>query len=323
MQKVAILMASYNGEVYIKKQIQSIIDQSFHNWMLIIRDDGSTDNTVSIIKEFQKIDKRIMLIEADSPYHGPFINFHYLINYARNLSGFDYFFFADQDDLWETNKLNLINKSFNKEGQPELIYTDMSIIDGDDNIIIESNNAMRGIELPNKLQLYFNHSYIWGCTVAINKALLEIVPEINIDQDFHIVEILSHDNYFAKFALEFGRVSFINKQLIKYRRHSSNVSEISKVRVGLTESFRALLYQFEKNSEKYANCYSQTLYMIENSRKVQKSSTLDEIESIIRNGGFKSINYLIKNNIKKNQLIKTLAVYFVFIFGSYKKYLRR
>ena len=49
-----------------------------------------------------------MLIEADSPYHGPFINFHYLINYARNLSGFDYFFFADQDDLWETNKLNLM-----------------------------------------------------------------------------------------------------------------------------------------------------------------------------------------------------------------------
>lgn len=321
-KKVAILMASYNGENYIEKQINSIIDQTYQDWELFIRDDGSIDSTVQIIENFVARDQRIHLIKSDSDYHGAFVNFHYLINGMKDAPLFDYYYYCDQDDIWMKNKIEVMNSSFNKEGIPELIYSDMAIIDGNDNIIVPSNNADRSIELPNNKQLYFTHSYIWGCAVAFNQELFELVPKVNINSDIKIINILSHDNYYAKFALEYGKVTYLNQPLIKYRRHFNNVSVISKAKVGLKDIIKMALTDYLKIVELHANGYIQTLYMIRIAREIGlENNKLNDIEKVIRSGGWKAVSYLIKNRIKKNQPSKTFIFYLIFLTGIYKKYL--
>ena len=83
MKTVLILMVSYNGEKYIKKQIDSIINQTYSNWKLIIQDDGSSDKTIEIIEKYTLEDNRIQLKKNTTQYHGAFEKLHVLINYAK------------------------------------------------------------------------------------------------------------------------------------------------------------------------------------------------------------------------------------------------
>ncbi|MFT9273881.1 MAG: glycosyltransferase, partial [Liquorilactobacillus nagelii] len=73
--KVAIMMATYNGQKYLDKQIDSILDQTYHNWELFISDDKSKDETLEILKKYQKKDSRIKKIIVNNGVHGSFTNF--------------------------------------------------------------------------------------------------------------------------------------------------------------------------------------------------------------------------------------------------------
>ena len=110
MQKLslAILMATYNGEEFIREQINSILNQTYKNWKLIIHDDGSTDNTVDIIKEYtKKYPNKIILIEDNIKCNGAKENFSHLIKIAYKNFNFDYILFSDQDDIWLPNKIEV------------------------------------------------------------------------------------------------------------------------------------------------------------------------------------------------------------------------
>lgn len=105
---VAILMATYNGDKYIEEQIQSIINQTYKNWQLFIRDDGSSDETLKIIKNFTNIDHRIHKITDNLGNLGPCLNFNELI---KTHLEYKYIMFADQDDVWLENKIMIsVNK---------------------------------------------------------------------------------------------------------------------------------------------------------------------------------------------------------------------
>ena len=95
-----ILMTSFNGEKYICEQIESICKQTLKDWHLLIRDDGSSDKTIDIIRSFMAKDSRIELIKNETEQHGAYLNFWTLIEYAKALPAYDYYFFADQDDVW-------------------------------------------------------------------------------------------------------------------------------------------------------------------------------------------------------------------------------
>ena len=102
--KVNILMSTYNGQQFLAEQIRSIQEQSYTDWTLFIRDDGSSDNTKEILKDFEHQDSRIHLIDNDkSDNLGVIKSFHKLVNHDRA----DYYFFSDQEDVWLPNKLEL------------------------------------------------------------------------------------------------------------------------------------------------------------------------------------------------------------------------
>lgn len=322
MIDVAILMATYNGEKYIAEQIDSIINQTYKDWKLYIRDDGSTDATLDIIKEYAYKDPRIVIVENNDRYHGAFINFHYLLNYMHDVEKYNYYFFCDQDDIWMENKIELVINSFNNANIPELIYSDMTIINEIGEVISESRNRERSMVLPNDKQLYFTHLYIWGCTVAFNKELFNIVPLSKLEKNIEIFKVLSHDNYFAKFALECGKVTFIDSPLIKYRRHGKNVSDYSAKKMSIIDVIKKIIFEFDKTVKIQAINYSQTLFTISTMKSVGiVNEKLRRITDVINRGGIKAIVYLYANGIKKETFAKNLGMYFIFLTKKYKKYI--
>ena len=102
--KIDILMATYNGGKYVEEQLKSIISQSYENWNLVIRDDGSGDNTLKILNEYSKSDKRIHIILDNKGNLGLVKNFEELMKRSTE----EYIMFSDQDDVWVDNKINIL-----------------------------------------------------------------------------------------------------------------------------------------------------------------------------------------------------------------------
>lgn len=211
---IDILLATYNGEKYIKAQILSLLSQTYEDWRLIIHDDGSTDKTIDIIKELQKMDSRIDLIEDGIKCGGAGANFmHLLKNYTKS----EYAVFCDQDDVWLENKLTELLKVMNLHSNnhyPVLIYCDGYAWSSSNKILFESisqNHAKKLCEF-----IIFNSGY-QGCSIMMNKGLIEIAR--NYTGYLH-----HHDDLVSLVAHTFGKVFFLDKQLMLYRQHENAVT---------------------------------------------------------------------------------------------------
>ena len=215
---VDIIMATYNGSKYIEQQIDSIISQTYTNWRLYIRDDGSTDNTVEIIKRYlKKYKNKIILIEDEKKGLGSKMNFAELMKYVES----DYCMFADQDDFWLEDKVEvslkkmkeLENKLIDK---PILVHSDLKVVDENLNIINESFFKYQNINPEhNKLNNLFVWNTVTGCTAMLNRELIRLCK--NIPEN-----CVMHDWWIALVASSMGMIYTIRDQTILYRQHSNN-----------------------------------------------------------------------------------------------------
>lgn len=219
--KVSILLSTYNGEKYIKQQIDSLLNQSYKNFNLYIRDDGSTDSTISIINLIN--DSRIHLLSDSLGNIGPTGSFIELI---KNINS-DIYLFCDQDDIWLSNKLEKTVYSINKIGINNLIlfHSDLHLVDSNINHYKITFNNHEKIKLPEDYELrqLFLQNCIVGCTIGITNSLVEKskIREVNYKQ------IAMHDWWFALVAKKFGSIQFSETPTILYRQHSSNASGTS------------------------------------------------------------------------------------------------
>jgi len=217
---INILMATFNGERYIEEQIESIVNQSFKKWKLFVRDDGSTDSTVNIIKKFVDGNpEKIFFIESVNQPSGAKGNF------ARLLGSTDaeYFMFCDQDDVWLPDKVELtFNRMLEVEKEngsrvPILIHTDLKVTDENLQIHAESFSKYQNLK-PRKmksLNRLLVQNVITGCTVMINRALKNIaLPVPN--------SAIMHDWWFGLVASAFGIVDYIDTPTVLYRQHGIN-----------------------------------------------------------------------------------------------------
>lgn len=128
---VDILLATYNGELYIEQQIQSILSQTYKNWHLLISDDSSCDNTAAIIKKYAAMDTRIHVLTSAAKHRSAKMNFFYLIECSES----SYIAFCDQDDYWKPNKIQISMETLREiernhgSNIPVLVHTDLSITD--------------------------------------------------------------------------------------------------------------------------------------------------------------------------------------------------
>ena len=221
--KIAILLGVYNGELYIKEQIESLLKQSFQDWTLYIRDDGSTDNTLKIINDFAiKIDKVVVLVDTDG-------NLGCNGNYFRLLSMIDskYYMFCNADDYWFPFKIEMsYNRMLHEEeyniNKPIIVHTDLSISDKNLNIISESYWISTNTN-PEKFKTYNKFGIcpvVAGATMFFNKAVKDLSFPFPDFAPFF-------DHWISLKILDVGGViSTIHKSTISYRQIGTNLAAV-------------------------------------------------------------------------------------------------
>ncbi|CCK20086.1 glycosyltransferase family 2 protein [Lactococcus laudensis] len=212
--KVNIVLSTYNGARFLAEQLESIQKQTFTDWQLLIRDDGSTDTTPKIISEFVASDPRIRFInEHDRQNVGVIKNFFTLVKYDVA----DYYFFSDQDDVWLPDKLATMLAEAVKHdlSQPLMVYMDLSVVDQD--LIVTQSSMIRSQShhANTTLLAELTENTVTGGVAMINHALAEKWLDTN--------DIIMHDWYLALLATATGKLVYIDTPGELYRQHDNNV----------------------------------------------------------------------------------------------------
>ncbi|MCX5713490.1 MAG: glycosyltransferase family 2 protein [Candidatus Omnitrophica bacterium] len=218
--RVSIIMASYNGSRFLKEQIESILAQTYGDWLLIIRDDGSRDGTVSLIKEYlQKYPGKIKFLSDNDGHLGISGNFFRLIS----LADAPYIMFCDQDDVWLPDKIEATLDKMKKLEEASgadtalLVHTDLKVADEGLDVIAESFWRYQNLapEKGKKLNRLLAQNVITGCATMINRALKEKIRLIP-------GEAISYDWWVSIVAAAFGKIGYIPKPTMLYRQHAGN-----------------------------------------------------------------------------------------------------
>ncbi|HFR2830084.1 TPA: glycosyltransferase family 2 protein [Streptococcus agalactiae] len=212
--KVNILMATYNGEKFLAQQIESIQKQTFKEWNLLIRDDGSSDKTCDIIRNFTAKDSRIRFINENEHQNlGVIKSFFTLVNYEVA----DFYFFSDQDDVWLPEKLSVSLEAAKHKASdvPLLVYTDLKVVNQELNILQDSMIRAQSHHANTTLLPELTENTVTGGTMMINHALAE--------KWFTPNDILMHDWFLALLAASLGEIIYLDLPTQLYRQHDNNV----------------------------------------------------------------------------------------------------
>ncbi len=210
-----ILLATYNGEKYIKEQLGSLLAQTCEDWRIIARDDGSTDATPQLLREFSAAHPGKLEIVSDGEKNlGSKGNFARLLTLSRS----EYIMFCDQDDVWLPDKIErtLALMRDTEQGRPALVHTDLTVTDKDLNTKDGSFISAHGLDpLPASAAGLMLRNSVTGCTVMINRRLADIAGLLP-------AECLMHDHCLALLALTFGKMGYLDSPTILYRQHGDN-----------------------------------------------------------------------------------------------------
>ncbi len=302
MKQVDVLMATYNGEEFLEEQLDSILNQTYTNWRLLIADDGSNDGTLKILYEYERKDSRIHVLDSPS-FHSSKKNFFYLMS----MSDAPLIMCCDQDDVWLEDKVEYAVKEIEKMNQnvPALCVSDLIVVD--EKLETISDSFFKYTDYSKTWNPYsiFLSNVAVGCTMIFNQALCQKALEYKSDNDIYM-----HDWWLALVTSTFGNVVMMESPKILYRQHSHNVlgassgkgmnyflsqvSNIQHIRDNINRSkrqanlfFQTYVYDRGKNKSVFEFC-----------EKLQKRKT--------RVGTY---FFYKKYGIRKDNFIKNLAFY--------------
>ncbi len=216
---VEILLATHNSEKYLRELLDSLVGQTYLDIRILISDDGSTDSTCAILRDYAGRHPYIEILDNGSPLGGAKQNFFNLAGYANA----EYVLFADHDDFWYPNKvedtLKRMHEMESKYGSetPLLVHTDLEVVDENLNTVAPSMMQVQHLSKTfTRINRILVQNHVTGCTVMVNAALLKKVKYKNIEN------VIMHDWWLALIASGFGRIGFLDKSTIKYRQHGEN-----------------------------------------------------------------------------------------------------
>lgn len=300
MHHVQILMSTYNGETYLLQQIESILDQNEVNVSLLIRDDGSSDKSREIIDQISSKNSNIELIRGENiGYKRSFLE-------LLNSSGeFDYYAFADQDDVWLSNKLIEAIKVIESENSPCMYHSNCMLVD----------ENLYEIGLLHKLKKFNNikdeqalvQGFAHGCTMVFNNHSCKLLRK------FKSRQAVAHDHWIPLLFCLLGVVKYDTRSFIKYRQHNSNVFGADK---SLFKVLKNRLNQYTEQPKLYSNLLRDILTSYSNDLPVENKDILVKILQL--NSTFIGrIRLAMNNKLKRNYLKGTIMLKFTILSGNF------
>ncbi|MGQ7374079.1 glycosyltransferase family 2 protein [Streptococcus suis] len=295
--KVNILMSTYNGQQFLAEQIRSIQDQTYTDWTLLIRDDGSSDKTKEILQDFASQDSRICLIDVeDTENLGVIKSFHRLVHYEQA----DYYFFSDQDDVWLPDKveLSLQEAQSYPTDQPLMAYMDLTVVDQNLRVMKESMIRSQSHHANTQLIQELTENTVTGGVAMINHSLAGLWSGTE--------DILMHDWYLALLASAFGKLVFIDRPGELYRQHADNVLGARTLSKRFKKWIRPhilfnVYWELIKNSQKQAS------YLLEMPLKDADRDLVQAFVSIMDKPFLERFKTLRKYGLRKNKAFHTLV----------------
>lgn len=212
-KKFAVILSAYNGEKYIQEQLESILSQTYKNIEIVVRDDGSKDNTIQIVEQYINKGKNIRLIKGKNL--GFVKSFFELLKLVEA----DYYAYCDQDDIWKKDKIERAYLGLSKldDTKPNLFFSNSDYYD------MEMNFVAHG----EKEKVYnFRNSLVecvtQGMAMCINKKARDMIVK-NIPE-----KCTFHDQWTYMLCSAFGELYYDDKSLVKYRRHTKAVTAEGK-----------------------------------------------------------------------------------------------
>lgn len=291
--KIDILMATYNGEKYLREQLDSILNQSFKDFILFISDDCSKDSTIEILNEYSKKDDRIKIFVQEKNL-GVIKNFEFLMKKVQN----EYFMFSDQDDIWDNQKIEKTLKRL-EETNSDLAYCDLEVVDENMNTLSESYWKLKGFEHKvfkyNNFESLYLNNYITGSTMLIRSKMLDKILPL-VQESKYIL----HDYWSALVVSKLGKISYVNEKLVRYRQHKNN--EVGSIKKSDTiKTFKELRELFVKV-------------------KLDHFENLIKREDVFEDEAVKKLNHKSLEYYKKLENVKTIYLKDILLFYKLYKY---
>ncbi len=217
---VQILLATCNGGRYLAAQLDSIFAQTWNDWQLLVRDDGSVDNTPDILADYrQRYPDKMVMLAADGIRLGACANFARLMAAADA----DYLLFCDQDDVWLPGKIARTMETMRAleresgAAKPLLVHTDLAVTDASLTVVRPSLWRYQHTrpEYGSCLNRLVVQNYATGCTLMFNRAARDVALPLPLEAQMH-------DWWLALVAAAFGRVGYLAEPLVLYRQHGLN-----------------------------------------------------------------------------------------------------
>jgi glycosyltransferase involved in cell wall biosynthesis len=306
--KVAVLLATYNGSKYIREFLDSLVDQTETDFKLIVRDDGSTDDTLEIIHSYSsKI--RIALIEATVRL-GPANSFFELLMHVDDT--FDFYFFADQDDFWQSSKIGrAVDELSPKKEQIALYCSRLEYVD--ENLVhIKYSRIPKVIAFENALV----ENIAIGCTIALTRPARQLIiesppcPIIIKNWWFY------HDWWIYIIIVAFGTVIYDKSPTIKYRQHDKNsVGAATNIFQDLNRRIKRFIkndsgiFGLATQAKEFKRCFSSML----------KNNQLDLLENIIdgKNNIIKRLKLAFASRLIRQRYFDTFILRALFLIGRF------
>ena len=301
-QKIAILLATYNGGKYIRVQLDSILNQSYDNWVVYVHDDGSNDETMDIVNEYiQNYPEHFCYVEG-APTGCARNNFMYLFSKVES----EIYMCCDQDDYWIPDKIECTLEKMNEiiEDVPCLVFTDLEVVDQNLNTISGSMNIYQKLGCNDtSVNHILVQNIVTGSTMMVNRQLsYNLIKYNNIDK------IIMHDWWAGIIAAEKGKIVYIDKPTIKYRQHASNSVGAKKMDFSLLtqklkkderDAIRLSLKKTRDQAKEFCDCFN-----IKAESKVYIYSKIELKGKLARLACYK------KHSFRKSSIFRTIGLYF-------------
>lgn len=220
MNRITVLLATYNGSKYVRQMIDSVLAQDCADFHLILSDDGSKDDTREILDEYaDKYPDKVTHYRSGTRFGNAQNHFMHLLLQFHDTP---YIMFCDQDDYWHPDKIRKTLEKMQEveeSGKPAMVHTDLRVVDGNLEQMDPSFmhfSKLQGHRLA--LNQLLVQNVVTGCTMMLNRELAELACK-HLPQG----EILMHDWWLALIAAAMGTTGYLNEATIDYRQHGNNV----------------------------------------------------------------------------------------------------